>query len=143
MADDAVGRKIKKLKEEGKPQAQAEAIAMDMKNRGDLGDSPPSGIESWDAGDVPDSGNDVPAEGYDPTPQSTDRETTNVTAQFDDGGSQKGLVDGVDERDGSEQLGVSRRDVDISAADEPSTSGEGSADNGRPERVQEDFDVTP
>jgi hypothetical protein len=38
-SDDAVGRKISKLKDEGKPQKQAVAIALDMERRGDIGKS--------------------------------------------------------------------------------------------------------
>lgn len=36
MTKDAVGRKISKLRSEGKPQSQAVAIALDMERRGDL-----------------------------------------------------------------------------------------------------------
>lgn len=36
MAKDPVGRKISKLRSEGKKQSQAVAIALDMERRGDL-----------------------------------------------------------------------------------------------------------
>ena len=38
MKEDKVGKKIKKLKDEGKPQKQSVAIALDMKSRGKLAD---------------------------------------------------------------------------------------------------------
>lgn len=129
MAEDAVSRKISKLRDEGKSQDEAVAQALSMERRGEL-NSPPTGVQGFTQTPDPDTPTPATPNAFTQTPSRSDPETA-PPAQDDSRPNLGGLPGGVQQNTGAEQRGADP--MTKRASDGRSMSGGG---DDRPDAVQ-------
>lgn len=127
MADD-VSRKISKLRDEGMPQDQAVAAAMEMTDS----DSPPMGVQGFSQTPNATSGQPAPPDKFTQTPDRSDPSTAPRPADRNKSDAAAGPPGPVQNfGSGAEQRGVTTQTLRTEAG--PATPGE---QNENPEGVQ-------